>query len=108
MLYARLGDDDRGELRAAFMDAMRFYGFRPHLERWGHLGSLAAYLGAIRVRNHKTLEDDAPKPELLLHHALVRHLAELFALGANGGAPERPVHLSRVMNEASEMMTHVT
>lgn len=98
-LYCNLANIDRELLDAAFADAVDFYGFRPRLERWRHLGSLSAYLDALSVRADKTLADDYLKPELLLHHALIRFMADLFDMD-DEAAWDRPLFLREAVEAA--------
>lgn len=102
ILYSKLDEADRDALEAAFQDAVRFYGYRPELERWRHLESLCEYFGALAVPKSMMIAGDGLKPELLLHHALIRYMADLFALGADVRESERPFYISEAVSREAD------
>lgn len=99
-LYDKLADGDRALLGFAFADAVDFYGFRPRLVRWRHLESLGAYFGALAVRKGDVSAAEGHQPELLLHHALIRFMADLFDMDDDDVA-SRPLFLSEAVDVAA-------
>lgn len=102
ILYDNLRETDKNALEAAFQDAVRFYGFRPELDAWRHLDSLCEYVGALAVPKSMMLAGDGLSPELLLHHALIRYMAELFALGVDARESDRPFYISEAISREAD------
>lgn len=102
ILYDNLREADKNALEAAFQDAVRFYGFRPELERWRHLESLLQYFDALAVPKSMMLADDGFKPELLLHHALIRYMGGMFSLGVGDCEGERPFYISEAVSREAD------
>lgn len=99
-LYDKLADSDRELLDSAFADAVDFYGFRPRLARWRHLESLGAYLSALAAGYGDISAAGGRLAELLLHHALIRFMADFFDMDGDD-AVSRPLFLSEAVDVAA-------